>query len=648
MTMASSGSGRRDATGAAAPAKENPMTSSTCFVCLGELKDARLLACLHSCCRQCIDKMAVTASQRTIACPVCRTGCTLPPNGAGGLPRDTSRSRESSKRSACVVDACSADNCDNKSTLWCSTCEEAFCNDHGAAHLVSTGGKHSIGAVSSNPHRVGKERSSSVSPSCVDHGEPLVLFCVKCDKIICGHCGAIGKHVGHQPIIPIEEAVGRKKKKAVEVVDEIRHDLVPEVGASLQAVSDRTDELTRRASEVRGEIRRSAERAVGMVRAYAQQLVEKVDDVEEACCKALDKQKDSLQSHLDSFQNAVTFCDRLMEQGEGNGADFANLLEALVARSSDLRKTKFEGKPLRRARLDFNAVSDEGLAANLTNVIGTLRLQEAAASKSTIEPAPSTCLSEKPVEITIQTRDETGEELTEGGCRSLVTASWSDFPRDACMSSGPPVQVKEMDSGRYLVSFIPRQPGKYRLQISVNGEELAGTIDMVCVERHRFDPSECHGNISLSEDLLQATRNTDGNSANDDEDRFREYVLGTVGMRTGRHSWKVQAGKNPFWSFVGVAPKPLPARGKSHRSAYGWMNWGSQHLPRARWSYHTIPRWKKNEVVQLDLDCDHRTLKITVLRTGKTNTITGLPCGMEFFPFFCMEEGPRGMTMRLV
>ena len=614
--------------------KENPMTSSVCCVCLSDMKDPRLLACLHSCCRSCLDKMSVTAGQRKIACPVCRASCTLPPSGAGGLPKDFTRVSE---RSSAVEKKCWEEDCDAKAALWCKECERAFCKQHGAMHLVSSPGDHYLGPVPSGiTNSGGLSRSAAL---CHDHGEPLVFFCVNCNEIICAHCAAIGKHRRHD-VVSIKEVTIRKKEEAMEMVDQIRKDIVPNVGASLEAVRDRTAELTRQANEVRGEIRRAEERAVGMVRAYAEQLVEEVDAVEEARCKDLDKQKDTLESHLQALQNAVQFCDHLMEKEEASGDDFADLLDALVTRSKDLSKIDFEKTPVRHARLGFKAVSDKELLATLAYAVGVVMSHDAVASKCTVETFSPTIRPGEPVEVAIQTRDIDGGKLTEGG--QLINAFWSKVPdQSTCLS------VKDLKDSRYLVCFTPHQPGKYHLQITVNSENMPKPIVMTCFD-HCFDPSECHGNISLSADLLQATRLTDGFSRT--KHQYRECVLGVVGMRTGRHSWKVQVGEDPNWSFVGIIPKPLPPTTFFYRAAFGWNDCGNCHKLADQWSgiNKSFASLRGNDIVQLDMDCDQHTLQITVLRTGERDTITGLTPNTEYFQFFSMEVGQRGMTMKLV
>ena len=44
----------------------------TCFVCLKQFKDPKVLPCLHSYCHKCIENLAKNAKSSTFNCPDCR------------------------------------------------------------------------------------------------------------------------------------------------------------------------------------------------------------------------------------------------------------------------------------------------------------------------------------------------------------------------------------------------------------------------------------------------------------------------------------------------------------------------------------------------------------------------------------------------
>ena len=66
--------------------RASPIT--VCPVCLDNLVDARLLPCLHSVCKTCVDKLLVTATDGNVKCPICQAAVTLPSGGAESLPKD--------------------------------------------------------------------------------------------------------------------------------------------------------------------------------------------------------------------------------------------------------------------------------------------------------------------------------------------------------------------------------------------------------------------------------------------------------------------------------------------------------------------------------------------------------------------------------
>ena len=57
----------------------------TCAVCHGHYQEAKLLPCMHYCCRACIEKLAERSRGRPFPCPECRKDTTLPSGGAEQL-----------------------------------------------------------------------------------------------------------------------------------------------------------------------------------------------------------------------------------------------------------------------------------------------------------------------------------------------------------------------------------------------------------------------------------------------------------------------------------------------------------------------------------------------------------------------------------
>ena len=68
--------------------------------------------------------------------------------------------------------------------------------------------------------------------------------------------------------------------------------------------------------------------------------------------------------------------------------------------------------------------------------------------------------------------------------------------------------------------------------------------------------------------------------------------------------------------------------------------WDKMYLMR-----HAGGSWQENDVIQVDLDCDAHTLRMTNLRSGDIASFDDLP-DEELFPFFYLSQ--IGATMTLV
>ena len=211
-------------------------SSYTCPVCLDNLVDTRLLPCLHSVCKTCVDKMLVTATDENVKCPICRATVTLPSGGAASLPKDVTLLEASAgggEGSACAL--CDDDNTSKKPTTWCRTCRLAFCDEHVVPHMVSAGSDgeiHNVVLLSLTKQESSTESAhiETVVPKCPRHNEPLKFHCGSCDVAICGDCTAIGDHQGHKPVSYIKDIVDERKQQVAEKVDKLESDFTRKSG----------------------------------------------------------------------------------------------------------------------------------------------------------------------------------------------------------------------------------------------------------------------------------------------------------------------------------------------------------------------------------------------------------------------------------
>ena len=603
--------------------------TDVCPACLQNFDDARVLSCLHSVCKACIDKMAVTATDGVITCPICRASTCLPQSGAAGLPKDVLASTASTRDCSVECGMCDDDKTRKKPTMWCKQCRLPLCDHHVGSHIVSAssrGEAHLVGPLSlatQETPRSGRGRSAmdSATPMCTHHGESLKYHCGTCDVAICGACTAIGDHKKHDNVRLIKDILDDRKIEVNAKVDTLENDVVPKLEHSIQAVDNVSTELTRRADEVRTDIRKAGKQAVDMVEAHVEQMVQEVDDLELSRCKVLDRQRDELKSHLDAAKNAIHFRNRVMElTGSGEETQFS-LLRALETRTTSLTSTTINEQPQRHSRLTFKAASDTDLATKTKEGVGQVIPCEASAKHSEIEGSTSRTVQKGKTEcITIRAKDRNGENLTTGGDVISTRCSATQAAENT-----PSTTITDNDNGLYTIACACPRAGTFQLEVYVNGENMATDVTITCVAfSSAFDPNECHPSITISADRKKASINQGGGGGH-------LSVLGSTPMHHGHHTWKIRIGRDKNYHMFGIAPKPLSAqRMDDYKTAYCWHNNGYAHYRDGVQVTGSLSASSGNDTLQFDFGC--HTLRVTNLRSGESSTFSNLP-DKEYFQF---------------
>jgi len=73
----------------------NAASSATCKLCSDLFTDPRMLPCLHSFCKKCLQKLHEERGEdNKLRCPTCRKATCIPSVGVNGLPQDLWRAYE--------------------------------------------------------------------------------------------------------------------------------------------------------------------------------------------------------------------------------------------------------------------------------------------------------------------------------------------------------------------------------------------------------------------------------------------------------------------------------------------------------------------------------------------------------------------------
>ena len=192
--MSTMASKRKD--GKATP-KKFSREDLACAICLDCLKAPKLLPCLHTYCKACLEGLLRKSKNGQITCPQCRVNHPLPTGGVGEFPADRVLENaldvytfeESQVKHTAVP--CSMCTEDDPSVAHCSTCGKFLCDFCAKAHKRQ---------VNFRDHKTVTldQLSSDVVKSlerpryCTHHPEEtLKLYCTTCQTLVCRDCSII-------------------------------------------------------------------------------------------------------------------------------------------------------------------------------------------------------------------------------------------------------------------------------------------------------------------------------------------------------------------------------------------------------------------------------------------------------------------------
>ena len=181
-----------------------------CELCSESYTDPRMLPCLHSFCRECLEKEAEKAgSQETLHCQTCKKSVSLPKGGVSDLPKNLRLSfnvetagyqARLTSGSEISCDSC-VDSTSGPAVAFCTDCCEFLCKSCREFHRRSKRTlKHEVHEISEKKNTTFTQSMKPREFYCTEpkhESEVLKFYCKTCDQLICRDCVLI-KHKAHE------------------------------------------------------------------------------------------------------------------------------------------------------------------------------------------------------------------------------------------------------------------------------------------------------------------------------------------------------------------------------------------------------------------------------------------------------------------
>ncbi|XP_048578080.1 uncharacterized protein LOC116617352 [Nematostella vectensis] len=310
----------------------------TCSICIEHFNDPRVLPCLHSFCRHCLEELAVHSEGRgKLVCPLCKAEFQISPADVPSLKVNFMinsiisvlpllTSEDSKKKPVC-------ESCDSGEPAQgrCNECDHFVCEQCISAHKRFRPVQHHT-ILSLDEIKSGKLLAMSKASFCTKHkGKKLKLFCESCKEVICRDCTVVD-HKNHDYLFTSdviarekEEILGRAKKVASKITD---------IEQAMALVEEAQHHLEENKRATRRDLDQFIDKQIGTLEKMRSDLKGGIESACQKHEKQLTAQRETLSMRLASARSSLEFAERMCR--DANDVDVLSIRNEVLSQLSSL------------------------------------------------------------------------------------------------------------------------------------------------------------------------------------------------------------------------------------------------------------------------------------------------------------------------
>ncbi|KAJ7389850.1 hypothetical protein OS493_028819 [Desmophyllum pertusum] len=439
-----------------------------CPLCHEMFVNPRLLPCLHTFCKRCLENLVVPRSS-ALSCPACRTDVPLTERGVGAFPpnfvvttmMDVAAVRAHDKNPI----MCSS--CEDKlpAAARCIECMDFLCHDCRNAHmrlrLTKTHRVVSLDELKSSPR---PEDLLHRPIFCMEHThEKLRYYCESCEQAICRECTMTTHSTERHKYTQLTDTIDKQTQTIMQLADKLKRK-VPVVTQSTKDVEEVTCRLEARAEVAKSEIQKCFPRILKALQDREKGMMAEVETMVQRKSKVLGLQQERLENELKRLTTTCNFTEEVLRHG--NSVEILVIKKQLCDRLNDLISAKFQGEPEENDVIYFVANQDDVLKA--LEGLGQIKTSNAFPAMCTVADDMKCATKGKRSNFKVLTRDHSGAQCSGGGEDVLVDVYTSD-------GRTVPAEVEDHKNGSYGVSYSPFNAGMHKVSVTVRDKHIQGS-----------------------------------------------------------------------------------------------------------------------------------------------------------------------------
>ena len=460
----------------------------SCPVCTNIYTDPKHLPCLHSFCLQCLKHWHRSSHGRdTIRCPKCQVLSKVPESGdLKDLPTsfylngliDVLAIKE------CKTSQVGCGNCQKKSSesSYCFQCCMFWCEECLIAHnIIQVNKDHRVLAlkdfqekdyedVLKRPLFCSKQRHEK---------EELKYFCKKCETAACQSCVVID-HAGHA-ILHLEEEAERQKMELKSLIQIQKHDLQAKID-TLGRLNEDYAKLIQQNDDIKRQVQKFVDNLIATIEAKKQNILAAADDETKIFLETLATQKKEIESEIKIIESSLEKADTILKR-----STHAEVVQLKKSFEEIFQGTQSQPKDRYSEKLPALAFVENPKMLSTINAeeIGVVEIaHQTKASQSVVEgKGLEEAIANRQAHFSLTTRDSKGKQRYKEG--DHVTVEIIDEQGRDCATE---LQIIDNKDGLYKISYSPKNGGRCKVAIKVNGEHVHGSQFIVCVKPFQFRP----------------------------------------------------------------------------------------------------------------------------------------------------------------
>ena len=440
----------------------------TCSICLDTYTEPKTIACLHTFCCECLKKHALTSETGgKFRCPECNAEIAVPEtNRFDKLPTSFHHNsllgllavKQNGDGSEISCGLCKKSSVE---ITYCFDCEKLMCSDCKNAHEVfrSAGFQgHKVTPVKqfqAQDYEAMLKRQAFCSEQYHER-EPTRFFCTECQTCVCQICIATN-HKTHD-VESLEKAAAGEKANILARAELIKQKCNV-CSDAIHDIEEKEAKLETNIASAKREVSQAADQMVAKVRERERENITALENTRVVRAEKFNSAKKQIQSLAKQLDQAVEFTNNLVQRS--SSSDVMQSKKTLDQRFEDLDNTQIPALTVS----SFVEFAQTCTPENFS--MGFVKTGKVDVHRSTVEGITQDFQAGLEGELVIHPRIHEEEEVAGVECKFNVDVLMEPVEKVSSLI------VCDQEDGHIPVKFTPKVPGRFKIFVKINGEELA-------------------------------------------------------------------------------------------------------------------------------------------------------------------------------